>query len=206
MVSEIRIYVEGGGDGSESKAAIREGFGQFLDPLRQMARNKAIRWQVIACGARNAAFDGFQTALRFHADAFNVLLVDSEGPISVSHGPWDHLLARDRWTRPAAASDEQCQLMTQCVEAWLVADRATLRDFYGPGFNEGALPAHVTVEAVAKLDLSSGLERATQNTSKGRYHKIRHCAALLARLSPDVVRPKAAYCDRLFTTLSSIMT
>jgi hypothetical protein len=95
MVSEIRIYVEGGGDGSESKAAIRQGFGQFLDPLRQLARSRRIRWQVVACGGRNSAFDDFKTALGSHEDAFNLLLVDSEAP--VSQPPWDHLLVRDGW-------------------------------------------------------------------------------------------------------------
>jgi len=200
MVSEIRIYVEGGGDGSESKAATRRGFGQFLDPLRQLARSRRIRWQVVACGGRNATFDDFKIALRSHGDAFNLLLVDSEAP--VSQPPWAHLLARDGWPRPSAG-DEQCHLMTQCVEAWLVADRHALREFYGAGFNEHALPAHTNVEAVDKTDLESGLERATRNTSKGSYHKIRHCSVLLTRLNTTVVRSKATYCDRLFTTVAS---
>jgi hypothetical protein len=202
MVSEIRIYVEGGGDGSESNAAVRQGFGQFFDPLRQLARSRRIRWHVIACGGRNAAFDDFKTALGTHGDAFNLLLVDSEAP--VSQPPWDHLFARDRWARPAAG-DEQCHLMTQCVEAWLVADHSALREFYGAGFNERALPAHTSVEAIDKRNLESGLERATRNTSKGRYHKIRHCSVLLARLNTTIVRSKAAYCDRLFTTVASQM-
>ena len=70
--------------------------------------------------------------------------------------PWAHLLARDGWARPAAG-DEHCHLMTQCVEAWLVADRHALREFYGAGFNKHALPAHINVEAVDKRDLDSGL-------------------------------------------------
>ena len=32
MVSEIRIYVEGGGDQRSGKAAVREGFSKFLLP------------------------------------------------------------------------------------------------------------------------------------------------------------------------------
>ncbi|HEV3110144.1 MAG TPA: DUF4276 family protein [Candidatus Binataceae bacterium] len=202
MVSEVRIYVEGGGEGSESKAAIRQGFGQFLDPLRQLARARRIRWHVVACGGRNAAFDDFRTALRTHDGAFNVLLVDSEGP--VSQMPWNHLLARDGWARPAVG-DEQCHLMVQCVEAWLMSDRDALQRFYGAGFNKRALPANTNVEAVDKGNLKSGLERATRNTSKGRYHKIHHCSLLLARLDTRIVRSGAAHCDRLFTTLGSCM-
>jgi len=87
MVDEIRIYVEGGGDGAYGKAQIRGGFGQFLrDPAAQ-ARNKHIRWSVIACGSRNATFDYFKNALREHPDAFNVLLVDSEAPVSTQSLP-----------------------------------------------------------------------------------------------------------------------
>ena len=131
MVSEIRIYAEGGGNGSESKAAIRQGFGQFFDPLRHLAQSHRIRWQVVACGGRNAAFDNFKIALRTHGEAFNVLLVDAETP--VSRTPWAHLLARDGWQSPPV-DDEQCHLMTQCIEAWLLADRGALRKFYGAGF------------------------------------------------------------------------
>ncbi len=94
MVSEVRIYVEGGGDGAYGKAQIRGGFGQFLrDPAAQ-ARNKRIRWSVIACGSRNDTFDDFKEALRTHPDAFNVLLVDSEGSVAVGLPPWQHLLRR----------------------------------------------------------------------------------------------------------------
>ncbi len=43
MVSEIRIYIEG-------DPALRPGFGQFLDRVRSMAREKRIRWDIILCG------------------------------------------------------------------------------------------------------------------------------------------------------------
>ena len=79
MVNEVRIYAEGGGAGKDTKAAIRRGFGEFLRQLRTLARERRIRWNIIACGPRNAAFDAFKTALRTHTTAFNVLLVDAEG-------------------------------------------------------------------------------------------------------------------------------
>jgi len=62
VVNEIRIYIEGGGDQRSGKAAIQEGFSKFLLPLKEVARQQRIRWSVIACGARNAAQDAFQTA------------------------------------------------------------------------------------------------------------------------------------------------
>ena len=49
MVSEVRVYVEGGGEGKETKASIRRGFGMFLGHLRNIAREQRIRWQIIAC-------------------------------------------------------------------------------------------------------------------------------------------------------------
>jgi len=86
MVNEVRIYAEGGGDGKDTKATIRRGFGEFLSDLRGLARERRIRWKIIACGPRDTAFDAFRTALRTHADAFNILLVDGEGP--VNRTPW----------------------------------------------------------------------------------------------------------------------
>ena len=112
MVSEVRIYVERGGDQRSGKAAVREGFSKFLLSLREIARERHIHWNSIACGSRNATFDGFGIALRQHADAFNVLLVDSEGP--VVQAPWAHLQARDNWTI-TDISDNHCHLMVQTV-------------------------------------------------------------------------------------------
>ena len=100
MVREIRIYVEGGGDRSDTRAAIREGFSNFLQPLRQLARDRKIGWFITACGSRNAAFDNFKTAMASHPDAFLVLLVDSEAPII--KGPWNHLGVRDGWDSEAS--------------------------------------------------------------------------------------------------------
>lgn len=132
MVNEIRIYVEGGGDHRSGKAAIQEGFSKFLLPLKDAARQQRIRWSVIACGRRDAALDVFQTALQLHASAFNVLLVDAEGPVVQS--PRVHLQQRDGW-QIQGVSDEQCHLMVQIMESWLLADRDALRAFYGAGFN-----------------------------------------------------------------------
>jgi len=44
MVTEVRIYAEGGGDKKDTRALLREGFSRFLDSLRKMARSKGIRW------------------------------------------------------------------------------------------------------------------------------------------------------------------
>ena len=69
MVSEIRIYAEGGGDQRSGKAAVQEGFSKFLSSLKEMARERHIRWYVVACGSRQSTFDAFEIALRQHHDA-----------------------------------------------------------------------------------------------------------------------------------------
>lgn len=82
MVTEVRIYAEGGGDKKDTRARLREGFSLFLYSLRKTAREKGVRWSVIVCGGREQTYDRFTTALNAHHDAFNVLLVDSEGPVT----------------------------------------------------------------------------------------------------------------------------
>jgi uncharacterized protein DUF4276 len=200
MVREIRIYVEGGGDRSDTKAAIREGFSHFLQPLRQLARDRGLGWSITACGSRNAAFGSFQTARDTHPDAFLVLLVDSEAP--VVHGPWEHLRVRDGWDS-REVPDEHCHLMAQAVEAWLIADPEALAGYYGQGFQRNALSRRQDVEAIPKQELAQSLDRATQHTQKGRYHKIRHCSDLLGRLNQERVRSRARHCDLLFTSLEN---
>ena len=202
MTEEIRIYVEGGGDCTAGRSSIRQGFGAFLGSLRNQARSKGIRWNVIASGTRNSCYDDFCTALRTHPDAFNVLLVDSEGPV-LDQGPLHYLSQHDGWSVPAL--DEHCHLMAQMMEAWLIADRDTLKNYYGQGFLNSAIPKNADVEQIDKATLESALDNATRNTQKGKYHRIRHGADLLQRVDPDVVRRKARHCERLFRALGGLM-
>ncbi len=199
-MSEVRIYVEGGGNHADGKARLREGFSGFLRELVVLARQRRIRWSIIACGSRNDAFDDFQRAIQTHPNAFNVLLVDSEAPVQTA--PWQHLLARDRWQCPGGIEDDQCHLMVQTMEAWLVADRAALARFYGQGFNPNLLPRNQQVEQIDKETLSNALARATRQTPAGAYHKIRHGARLIGQLDPATVRAAAPSCERLFATLN----
>jgi len=197
-VTEIRVYVEGGGDRAQGKAAIREGFGKFLSELREKARDKRIRWSIVACGGRGATYDAFRTALSSHADAFNVLLVDSEGPVTAQ--PWQHLKARDNWDA-SGCSDDVCHMMVQDMEAWIVADADALQGFYGNGFRRGVLPGARDIETVSRDTVAESLTRATKDTAKGQYHKLRHGPKLLAQIEPAKVRSRASHCDRLFIEL-----
>lgn len=42
------------------------------------------------------------------------------------------------------------------------------------------------------------LKRATKNTSKGEYDKVKHAPYLLERLSSERVQSRAANCRKLF--------
>ncbi len=201
MVTEIRLYIEGGGDEGRTKNRFRAAFGQFLKELRNHAREKRIRWNIVMCGGRSSAFDDYKTALKSHPNALNLLLVDAEAPVN-SDSPWDHLKKRpgDEWDNPGV-DDKQCHLMVQTMEAWLIADREKLEEYYGQHFQASALPNNANVETVGKDTLAKALKQATRKTTKGEYHKTRHAPAILERIRPDEVRSKASFCDRLFRTV-----
>lgn len=201
MVKEIRVYVEGGGNNNTSRRKVRGGFSSFLNPLRELSRQKRLGWNVIVCGPRGEAFESFKIAARSHPEAFNVLLVDSEAP--VSRPVWEHLQRQDGWKRPESARESQSHLMVQAVEAWIVADPETLSDFYGEGFLSNAIPRTKDVETIPKDRLLSSLDHATKGTRKGLYHKIDHGAALLERIDPAKVRSRSKHCELLFRDLEA---
>lgn len=118
--------------------------------------------------------------------------------------PWDHLKFRDNWDSPGV-DDSHCHLMVQVMEAWFVADINALRQFYGQGFKENAIPGNLNVENINKLDLEVALNKAIKDTSKGKYHKIQHGAKLLEQVDAANVRKAAPHCDRFFTTLAQKM-
>lgn len=199
VTKEIRLYVEGGGDTADGKARIRQGFGRFLSPIVSRCRDRRVRWTVTACGGRRSAWEHFSDAVRQIPDSSCFLLVDSEDPVSAP--PWEHLARRegDLFATDQASRDRY-HLMVVVMESWLLADPDALERYYGRGFRRSALPSN-KVEALRKQDIESALLRATEQTKKGRYHKIRHGPELLASLDPAVVRRAAPHCERLFATL-----
>ncbi|NQU04838.1 MAG: DUF4276 family protein [Calditrichaeota bacterium] len=205
MVSEIRIYAEGGGDRSYTKTQLRTGLSKFLFTLIETGSKNGIHIRVIPCGSRSLAFRGFKLALRDHIDSLNILLVDSEGTVSEKGKSWSHLKQRrgDEWTKPRGVKDDNCQLMVQTMEAWIIADVETLAGFYGQGFSKNAIPSNQNVEEIEKADLERALNNATKRTQKGKYHKINHGCKLLEKINPDIVCEKAPHCDRLFKYLGS---
>jgi hypothetical protein len=199
-VKEIRIYVEGGGD-ANSKARLRIAFGRFFGALQDAAREKRMGWRVIACGSRSDTFTNFRIDLPKHPDALMLLLVDAEGPLVGS--PGEHILREGAARDLAGLSNEQVHLMVEAMEAWIAADAAALKRYYGQGFQSSALPRARNIETVAKQQLFTALETATRGTQKSRYHKTHHAPELIETLAPATVRARAPHCDRLFVMLES---
>ncbi len=202
MVREIRIYVEGGGDRATDRADLRKGFGKFLDGIKQQARAKRIGWNIKACGSRGMAFKSFKSAIQQKPEAFNVLLIDSEGPVEPNTPSWKHLREReeDKWEL-SAQYEPNCYLMVQTMEAWFLADKMALAAFYGNGFNQNALPDRSDVEQIAKQDIYDSLKRATRDTGAKEYHKTRHAPKILGLLNVAKVRKAALHCKQLFQVL-----
>ena len=196
---EIAVYFEGGGNSAETKAILRQGMSAFLKPLVDLARHRRCRWSITSCGGRDQAFDAFVDALDKFPDTFNVLLVDSETPVTAL--PRSHLAQRDNWNLNAA-SEVQVHLMAQCMEAWLVADPEALADYYKQGFNSNALPARMNLEEEPKQQIYAALVAATRQTQKGKYAKIKHASELLKRVSQDKAKTRCGHCERLFRTVA----
>ena len=95
--------------------------------------------------------------------------------------------------------------MVQSMEAWIVADPSALAKYYGQGFRTAALPKRENLEDAPKRDLKHGLQQATKDTSKGRYHKIKHASDLLKRINDSAVTSRCRHCKRLFEVLGQMI-
>jgi len=191
----IAIYVEGGGDHTHQKAELRKGLDVLLKSQKDTACACRLGWKLVPCGDRNAAYNAFNNALQIAPSIINVLLVDSEEGIPAEMVNDDignartrvaHLTQRDRWDL-TAADPERIHLMVRCMEAWIVADPDVLARFYGQGFVRNVLPARQNLEDEPKPDIYDKLARATRNTQKGEYGKIKHASKLLERIDPAKV-------------------
>lgn len=197
------LYVEGGGDTGKLHDACRRGFRVFLEN-DGVTKNRP---RIVACGGRSRAYDRFRTALREGKHA--LLLIDSEASVKQT-SPWLHLHNRpgDGWTKPDIATDDHCHLMVECMENWFLADRETLRAFFGQDFRETALPPRSRdIETVPKATAIDALVKATQYCKPTlRYDKGEHSFELLARIHPAKVTAASPWAARFVTAVKTAMT
>jgi Domain of unknown function (DUF4276) len=174
------IYVEGGGDSKDLHIRCREGFKKLLANCGFAGRQPAL----VACGSRGATFGDFKIAHGSNdAGNFVAMLIDSEDPIADVDKTWSHLKKRDNWTRPKGADDEQVLLMTTCMETWIVADRASLTQYFGAKLQQSALPPLTKLESRDRHDVQDCLAQATRQCSNA-YAKGKRSFAVLGYLDP----------------------
>lgn len=177
----VSIYVEGGG-GTEGKSRCREGFRRLLERCGFKGRMP----KIVACGSRNQAYDNFKTALS-GSDKNVMLLIDSEDPVRDIDETWEHLRRRDKWDRPQGARDDDVLLMTTCMETWIVADHATLKEHFGNRLMESALPPLQDLESRNRKDVHDRLVAATSQCP-GPYKKGPKSYEPLGKLDPDKIQ------------------
>ncbi len=208
MVAGIRIYIEGGKQSKNSNISLREGFSAFFGELKEKAREKRIKFDVVLCGNSAETYKDFLIGVKYHQNSFVAFLIDSDNEVSEKDTPKSFLQKQEKsrnWNFENV-ENEQCHLMVQIMESWFLADVETLKSFYGQNFKHSVIPRQPNVEKIVKLDVESSLDKATNKTSKGKYHKIKHGADLLSKIETAKIRVKAEHCNRLFETINKNLT
>lgn len=205
----IKIYVEGGGDSKSLHSQCRHGFKDLLENCGFRDRMP----KVVACGGRGKAFDMFETSLREgDGSTYPILLVDSEEIVSGSnYNPnstiaWDHLLKSDKLARPTGATNVQAQLMTTCMETWIMADHSAIISFFGPKTIKNALlPTH-NLETRDRHQVLDILVHATANCGRDKsYDKGRRSFGILSLLNPQSLQTTLPHFCRFTESLNQIL-
>lgn len=208
---KVKIYVEGGGDSKMEHIRCRDGFRKLLEKAGFKDRMPS----TTACGGRRSAYDDFciATSSRGRQDTYPILLVDSEEPVlNPSEDPdsssaWKHLAStNDKWKQPNGTNADQVQLMTTCMETWIMADRDALHRVFGSTIQESALlPADARLEHRNRDEVQSKLEHATRDCGRNKaYKKGRRSFQVLEQLSPDVLDLHLLHFRRLKLTLQRL--
>ena len=202
---KVKLYVEGADRSSkEQKARCREGFRKLINNAGFVGRSP----RIVACGGRGDAYKDFKTAMNSADSEYPILLVDSEDPVSKpdetpdSVMAWQHLKDRDGWERPSGAANDQAQLMTTCMETWIMADHETLKVFFRNCLQVSALLSVADIENRTRYEVQDKLEHATRNCGKDRtYKKGKKSFEILAELKPALLKEHLLHFRRFIATL-----
>ena len=195
-----KIYAEGGGEGQYLDTLFREAWTQFFSAAGLSGRMP----RIVRGKGRLRTFDLFATAVRNpRPGELPLLLVDSEGAVAPTTSVWQHLKARDGWDRPGTTADDQAFLMVQLMETWFLADRTSLRRYFGSALREAHLKSWPALEDVPKADVLAALERASAGC-KSSYAKGKISFELLGRLNPGLVEAACPHAKQLLDRLRGL--
>lgn len=197
---KVKLYIEGGGDSPTQDIEFRAGWTAFFEKAGLKDARKMPK--PIRGGGREQTFDAYCTAVKTRKpDELPLLLVDSEDVVKAGHDAWQHLKARDKWTKPKEAGKADAFLMITCMETWFLADREALKDFFKSCWNDKALPKWPNLEKVDRKKAFNALVKATANCGDRQYAKGKVSFELLKVINPALVEksfPSAkALLDRL---------
>jgi hypothetical protein len=178
MVKELRFYYEGDN-------GLKPGFHKFLKEIVEAAGSKRYKFQLVE--AHGTPIQDFRDALKTHADAWNVLLLDHE----------DAAEAEIRKKHLEGCDQDSVFWMVEIMESWFLADVDALKALHKGRFNQSALGWNPKVEEIPKADVMERLKRV----SGGEYHKVKHGTKLLELIDPAKVRKAARNCDRMFSVI-----
>lgn len=197
----ILVYIEGeGGGGTVSKHAHRDGeFRQawktFLQPLADQAENQGIySFRCIPGLGGSSTTDRFAHPLPQQSGALRILIIDSEIEVPDVTKPWNVKSGKPDW-----AGDQNCYLMVQCLETWLLADPRTLEEHYNsrnkPCFRASKLKAWPNLEKIPRKTVQKVLEDATADCGKPYGHADGNL--IIAKVQRDTLK-KLSSVARLF--------
>lgn len=153
----------------------------------ERGRQRRIGFKLIAGGSRAETIKGFLWACKSRKPGLNVLLVDSEGPVTDTAKAIQCLRSRSYWDRDVAFDNDQVNLMVQAMEAWFVADPRALVKHFGKDFNNNALPKPQSVESKSPRDLTAAIGKGLRNCDRRTYHKADDGMKLLELINHNEV-------------------
>ena len=197
MVAEVTIHFEG-------HRNLRHGFHKLFEPHKERARRRRTRFNLIAGGSRAEVVKDFLRSCRWQPSNVNVLLIDSEGPVSDTASAIRSLRTQSYWDGSVACDDDQINLMVQAMEAWFIADPQALIGHFGHDFNVKVLPSPQNAESVAPGDLTAAIREGLRNSGRRRrgYDKVADGVRLLQLIDDARVSQHCRHFKRLVDHLT----
>ena len=198
------IYLEGGGSGPNSKILdirCERAFHKLLDRMGFTGRKP----RLVACGGRDAVYKDFYRALQSTLNGYVAMWIDSEEPMADIEKAWKHLAevkSVGSWKKPDGAGDDQVLFMTTCMETWIIADRAALREHYKKNLNENSLPNINDLESQERHHVQQALETATKDC-KNAYAKGKRSFEIFEKLDHAALRQHLPSFERVARILHS---